>query len=44
MINGFKILRRLLLCLFDILRQLFDATPLGANERAYKFQPDFACI
>ena len=36
MINDFKILRRLMLCLFDILRQLFGATPLGADERAYK--------
>ena len=36
MINGFKILRRLLLCLLDILRQFFDAIPLGASERAYK--------
>ena len=36
MINGFKILRRLMLCLFDILRRLFDAIPLGASERAYK--------
>lgn len=36
MINGFKILRRLMLCLFDILRRLFDATPLGADETAYK--------
>ena len=36
MINDFKILRRLLLCLFDILCRLFDATPLGASERAYK--------
>ena len=44
MINGFKILRRLLLCLFDILRRLFDAIPLGANERAYKFQSNFARI
>ena len=36
MINGFKILRRLMLCLFDILRRLFDAIPLCADERAYK--------
>ena len=44
MINGFKILRRLMLCLFDILRRLFDATPLGANETAYKFSSNLACI
>ena len=36
MISSFKILRRLLLCLLDILRRLFDAIPLGASERAYK--------
>ena len=44
MINDFKILRRLMLCLFDILRQLFGATPLGADERAYKFSSNLACI
>ncbi len=36
MISSFKILRRLLLCLLDILRRLFGATLLGASERAYK--------
>lgn len=38
MISSFKILRRLPLCLFDILRRLFDAIPLGADERDYKSQ------